>query len=127
MNPITLGVEVAMAAVAAGLTIPVLIVAIECVASALGAVKRVSYAPRTGRVGILIPAHNEETVLPRTLTMLMPQLREGDVCLVIADNCTDQTASAAIALGAKVVQRNDDSRRGKGWALDFGMRSLRER
>jgi predicted PurR-regulated permease PerM len=43
---------------------------------------------------------------------------------VIADNCTDDTAPIALAAGADVVERHDPGKRGKGYALDFGIRHL---
>lgn len=76
------------------------------------------------RCAVLIPAHNEEEGIGRTLAALVPQLRPGDVLLVVADNCTDGTAGAARAAGATAAERHDPSRRGKGFALDFGVRHL---
>jgi cellulose synthase/poly-beta-1,6-N-acetylglucosamine synthase-like glycosyltransferase len=44
--------------------------------------------------------------------------------VVIADNCTDDTADIARKLGARVLVREDEVRRGKGYALDFAFRTL---
>jgi cellulose synthase/poly-beta-1,6-N-acetylglucosamine synthase-like glycosyltransferase len=44
---------------------------------------------------------------------------------VVADNCTDDTAAIAKAAGVEVVVRTDPVRRGKGYALEFGVRHLR--
>lgn len=77
-------------------------------------------------VAVLIPAHNEEAVLGKTLESLRRQLGEGDRVLVVADNCTDGTAGLARSMGAEVCERTDSSRRGKGYALDFGLGVLRE-
>ena len=44
--------------------------------------------------------------------------------VVIADNCSDNTAAIAATEGAEVVVRTDLARRGKGYALDFGVRYL---
>jgi cellulose synthase/poly-beta-1,6-N-acetylglucosamine synthase-like glycosyltransferase len=44
---------------------------------------------------------------------------------VVADNCTDDTASRARACGAEVAERFDSQRRGKGHALAFGLDQLR--
>jgi cellulose synthase/poly-beta-1,6-N-acetylglucosamine synthase-like glycosyltransferase len=52
------------------------------------------------------------------------QLGPEDRVLVVADNCSDATAEIAAANGAEVVVRNDAERRGKGYALDFGVRHL---
>ncbi|HVO32834.1 MAG TPA: glycosyltransferase family 2 protein [Elusimicrobiota bacterium] len=74
------------------------------------------------RVGVLIPAHNEEKLLPAAIASIRPQLRSGDNLLVVADNCTDNTASVAENLGADVVVRMDECKKGKGFALECGIR-----
>ena len=76
------------------------------------------------RVAVLVPAHNESSVIVATLKTIGPQLLEGDRLLVVADNCSDDTASLARAAGAEVVERSNDRQRGKGYALDFGVRHL---
>lgn len=76
------------------------------------------------RVAILVPAHNESAVIAATLQALRPQLSQGDRLLVVADNCTDNTAALARAEGAEVVERHHLHHRGKGYALDFGVRHL---
>ena len=76
-------------------------------------------------VTVLIPAHNEHLVLAKTLHSIFPQLAENDRLLVVADNCSDDTAKIAEAAGAEVIERFDPERRGKGYALDFGVRHLR--
>lgn len=75
---------------------------------------------------ILIPAHNEAAVIADTLHSVIPQLAMDDRILVVADNCTDDTAAIARALGAEVAERTDPERRGKDHALDFGVRRLRD-
>ena len=75
-------------------------------------------------VAVLVPAHNEQEVIESTLRTLLPQLQAGDRLLVVADNCTDDTAHLARAAGAEVVERSHASDRGKGFALDFGVRYL---
>lgn len=76
------------------------------------------------RLGVLVPAHNESAVITATLAGLLPQLRPGDRLLVVADNCTDDTAALARTAGAEVVERQHATLRGKGYALDFGVRHL---
>jgi len=76
------------------------------------------------RVTVLIPAHDEVVVIAKTLRSLRSQLRNGDRILVVADNCSDQTANIARRLGAEVIERFDSSLRGKGYALDFGIRHI---
>lgn len=76
------------------------------------------------RVAVLVPAHNESSVIVATLKTIGPQLLEGDRLLVVADNCADDTAALARTAGAEVVERSNDRQRGKGYALDFGVRHL---
>ncbi|TLP65273.1 MULTISPECIES: glycosyltransferase family 2 protein [Pseudomonas] len=83
----------------------------------------VAAGPR-GPVAVLVPAHDEAAVIRTTLASITPQLREGDRLLVVADNCADDTAALARAFGAEVVERNDTQHRGKGYALDHGVRYL---
>ncbi len=76
-------------------------------------------------VVILMPAHNESAVLLDTLNSIFPQLKENDRVLVVADNCSDDTATIARNAGAEVIERVDLHRRGKSYALDFGVKHLR--
>jgi cellulose synthase/poly-beta-1,6-N-acetylglucosamine synthase-like glycosyltransferase len=76
------------------------------------------------RVAVLIPAHNESTGLLPTLADIKVQLRAGDRLLVVADNCTDDTAAVAAAAGAEVISRNDLGKIGKGYALEWGLQHL---
>ncbi len=78
----------------------------------------------SGKIAVLVPAHNEESGIAETLSNIKSHLRPGDRLLVVADNCTDNTAGVARALGAEVTARFDPSRRGKGYALDWGLTFL---
>ncbi len=78
------------------------------------------------RIAVLMPAHNEVAVIAETLASILSQLVERDRLLVVADNCSDETANIARGLGAEVVERADPLHRGKGYALDFGVRRLRD-
>src|SRR5690349_9785249 len=60
-----------------------------------------------GQVAIVIPAHDESAGLVPTLDDLRPQLNSGDRLIVVADNCSDDTAAIAASAGAEVVQRDD--------------------
>jgi cellulose synthase/poly-beta-1,6-N-acetylglucosamine synthase-like glycosyltransferase len=75
-------------------------------------------------IAVLMPAHNESAGIARPLNAIRMQLQPGDRVLVVADNCTDDTAEIALANGAEVIVREDAERRGKGYALDFGVRHL---
>ncbi len=76
------------------------------------------------RVAVLVPARDESPVIALTLGDARAQLGSGDVLLVVADNCTDDTAAIAKMSGADVVERHDSERIGKGYAIDWGLRYL---
>ena len=69
---------------------------------------------------ILIPAHNEALTLPATLETIKT-LRTNDnhapQIVVVADNCTDNTAELARQAGVTVYERHNTELRGKGHAL----------
>jgi cellulose synthase/poly-beta-1,6-N-acetylglucosamine synthase-like glycosyltransferase len=77
------------------------------------------------RVAVLVPAHNESANVIPTIDCLKRQLGPADRLLVIADNCSDDTAELARGAGAEVVERHDAVLRGKGYALAFGVDQLR--
>ncbi len=74
---------------------------------------------------IMVPAHNESTHLVPTLQSISRQMGPNDRLLVIADNCTDDTAQVARSYGAETIERFNDDLRGKGFALAFGVDHLR--
>jgi cellulose synthase/poly-beta-1,6-N-acetylglucosamine synthase-like glycosyltransferase len=76
------------------------------------------------RLAVVMPAHDEATVIADTLRAVIPQLCKSDRLVVVADNCSDETAAIAASEGAEVIVRADATRRGKGYALDFGIRHL---
>lgn len=76
------------------------------------------------RTAVLIPAHNEGQGILPTIQDVQAQLGPNDKVLVVADNCTDDTATIVREVGVEVIVRADPSRRGKGYALEFGVRHL---
>ena len=75
---------------------------------------------------IIVPAHNEAEHLRPTLRSLRhldypPHLFH---VTVIADNCSDGTASIACEERCDVRERVDSLRRGKGYALDWALAEL---
>ena len=61
------------------------------------------------RLVVLVPAHDEELLVGRCVDSLRAQTypRSLTRVVVIADNCTDQTAARALAAGAEVMVRDD--------------------
>jgi cellulose synthase/poly-beta-1,6-N-acetylglucosamine synthase-like glycosyltransferase len=88
--------------------------------------RRNTAAALAGRIALVVPAHNEADGLTRTLeNMLAISAKAGNSeVVVIADNCSDATADVARAVGARVIERTDLLRRGKGYALDHAFSVL---
>lgn len=105
--------------------IPVLFLALQ-VGAALFPAKRSATVAFTAcpRFTVVMPAHDEEAGIARTIASLMARMPPAGRLLVVADNCSDGTAQIASAAGADVVIRQDAERRGKGYALDHGVRFL---
>lgn len=77
--------------------------------------------PPSLRFAIIVPAHDEATVIEACVASLMAQRYRSDLFTVnvVADNCTDDTADRARAAGARAFERNDLDDRGKGAALNW--------
>lgn len=109
------------------MAVPAAVLSIECLMALLPARR-----PRNGgtatetppTAAVLVPAHNEAAGISATVSSVRGQLLAGDRLVVIADNCTDTTADAARDAGAEVIERSDPGQRGKGYALDYGLRHL---
>lgn len=77
------------------------------------------------QIDILMPAHNEATGIAGIIQRLKGELASNVRLIVVADNCSDETASVARDGGAIVLERFDPEHRGKGHALAFGRDWLR--
>lgn len=115
--------DVILLSLAVALTLPIGVFVLECLLALIPARLRREEGERPD-VCVLIPAHNEESGLGATLASLLPTLQPSDRVLVIADNCTDSTSAVARAHGVEVLERTDAGKRGKGYALEFGIRHL---
>jgi cellulose synthase/poly-beta-1,6-N-acetylglucosamine synthase-like glycosyltransferase len=113
-------------ALSAFLTVPILIFLVEILAaiSQWGSAEDQSSDDNSTRVAVLVPAHNESAGIAETVAQIKSQLRPADRLLVIADNCSDDTAQVAARAGAEVTRRDDPTKIGKGYALDWGVRLL---
>jgi len=105
--------------------IPVFIFTIE-ILLALLPLRKIIHAEIDSRpsITVLVPAHNESGIIENTLVNISQQLTENDRLLVVADNCTDDTANIVRNFGLEVIERSDPNNRGKGYALDYGVRHL---
>lgn len=70
---------------------------------------------------IIVAAHNEEVVIKNMVESLkeLNYPKDKYEVFVVADNCTDGTASIAKDAGAKVFERFNDKEHGKGFALEW--------
>ena len=116
---------------------PLIVLFVQCALGLLPARRRHNAEPKRSEgsdssttttpspsIAVLVPAHNEELVIPATLDSLTQALPANGRIIVVADNCSDQTASVARQHGVTVIERHDTVNRGKGFALAAGLASL---
>lgn len=97
---------------------------LECLAAIAARATPLSRTLAMPATAILIPAHNEALGIHRTLTQLLTEVDDPTQIIVVADNCSDDTAAIAQELGVTVLERHNEQQRGKGYALDFGLQHL---
>lgn len=91
-----------------------------------GAPRRPPPVQPTLRFTVVVPAHDEAAGIGRTVASLLALRWPAELrrVLVVADNCSDDTAGQARAAGAEVLERRDSARRGKGYALEYAFESV---
>jgi hypothetical protein len=70
------------------------------------ALHRLQHRPRktkTAKTVVVVPAHNEQDSIGRTIQALLAQTRRPDRIIVVADNCTDKTVEIARRFGRRVT------------------------
>lgn len=84
-------------------------------------------ADRQANIAVLVCARNESLVIERLLDSLNAQdyPRDKYRVFVVADNCTDDTYGKAVASGAQAYQRFNETEVGKGYALDFLIKKIK--
>ncbi|UCD58619.1 MAG: glycosyltransferase, partial [Candidatus Hydrogenedentota bacterium] len=89
--------------------------------------RRGMHTPSEKHFAIIVPAHNESKVIRRTISSLKnldyPVAKYEIV--VVADNCTDDTAQIVRESGVRCLERSDEDKRGKGFALDWAFTQLK--
>jgi exopolysaccharide biosynthesis WecB/TagA/CpsF family protein len=75
------------------------------------------------RLAVIVPARDEEALIGRCVASLRAQSYPRDRLrvVVIADNCSDETAAVARAAAAEVLERSNEDAMGKGHALRWAM------
>ena len=104
---------------------PALVFFLETAAFFLPTRKRPVAASASLRIAVVVPAHNEGAHVAPTIQDALSGLSGKGRLIVVADNCTDDTAVISERLGAEVIVRHDAERRGKGYALQFAIDHLR--
>lgn len=126
MSVLLLPLEIGLFVLAAGLALPSLVFFLECAACLLPETRWTKEADEDPTTVILVPAHDESAGISATLESLKQALGSNQRILVVADNCSDDTAALARANGVDAVERHDEERRGKGYAIVFGLEQLKE-
>ena len=80
----------------------------------------------TRRFLVVVPAHDEQAGIVATVISCKSLNYPEHLfrVLVVADNCTDATGIPARDAGARVLERHDSTRRGKGYAIQYLIESL---
>ena len=75
----------------------------------------------TKKIAVIVAAHNEEAVIGQLVENLKQLNYPADLydIYVIADNCTDSTATVAHDAGAIVCERTHPTKKSKGFALEW--------
>ncbi|MGZ4106224.1 MAG: glycosyltransferase family 2 protein [Tumebacillaceae bacterium] len=87
----------------------------------------VTHAPQKS-FAIFVAAHNEAEVIEPLLEnlQLLDYPRDLYDIFVICDNCTDKTADIVRKAGCLAFERFDDTKRGKGFAIEWMLEQLWE-
>jgi cellulose synthase/poly-beta-1,6-N-acetylglucosamine synthase-like glycosyltransferase len=65
-------------------------------------------------VTVLVPAHNEAACIGQTIRSLQGQSHGSERIVVVADNCTDDTAALARSAGVEVFTTHDNTQKKAG-------------
>ena len=115
-----------VAALCVGAVALIALLALECLLGARRLPSQIARATESSPgFTVLMPAHDEARGIAASVKAVMAQLGDTDRLLVVADNCSDDTARVAQATGADVIERFDPALRGKGYALEYGRAHLR--
>lgn len=115
-------VSILLSILIAVLLVPTLVLFLQVVFAVLIKIKPRALTSKRPSMAVIMPAHNEQLLIQSTIASVLPQLTKQDRLIVVADNCSDDTAKLAREAGAESIERFNQEQRGKGYALDFGVR-----
>src|SRR4029078_8125448 len=111
---VSLVISVFLDALAFLLAIPAMVFALEVIAALIFPSRKISgesNGVRRQPVVILVPAHDASTGIEKTLVDIDAHLGPRDRVLVVADNCSDDTAAVARIAGAEVIAGHEPAKR----------------
>ena len=84
-------------------------------------------AKKNHRFAVMISARNEREVIGNLIHSIKVQNYPAELIdiFVVADNCTDDTAQVARDAGATVFVRHNEQQVGKGYALDYCYKAIK--
>ncbi len=105
--------------------IPAIVLSAAVVAAMLPQRRRTAIGShRRPRITVIVPARDEASGIEHTLYSLLDQTQPGDRIVIVADNCSDETAAIARQHDVEVIERNDPLHVGKGYALAYAIKYL---
>jgi len=111
------------------LSLPVWLFSAYLLLASLLSARLTTPLPATNRrFRFIVPAHNESAGIAATVKSLLAVAYPSALfdIVVVADNCSDDTAEQARSAGATVLERQNAELRGKGYALNYAFSALPE-
>ena len=77
----------------------------------------------TNKFAVLVPSHDEELLIASFCESILSieYLKDQYDVFIIADNCSDQTEDICLQYPVTVLSRQDTTKLGKGYALDWAV------
>ena len=80
----------------------------------------------TNKFAVLVPSHDEELLIASFCESILSieYLKDQYDVFIIADNCSDQTEGICLQYPVTVLSRQDTTKLGKGYALDWALEQI---
>lgn len=81
---------------------------------------------KSNRFAVIVPAHNEELLISTLCESLLLLNYPSSLytIFIVADNCTDQTSEVCSKYTCEVLIRDDEVKRGKGYAIAWALNQV---